>query len=143
MTRQIEISFIQAKNRYKPVQTISALKINTCIGKYVIFYYGELFSEHTKTEEPIKELKEFTGLSKNSAIFNQNCHLTFNGYSITESDIDPFWINNPVIAVMCISENSGQYMRYAFLPIKVFGIYDSINSELFSLQYEEKKQSGL
>ena len=102
--------------------------------------YGELFSESKKIEGINKELKEFISQSKNIVIFNQNCYLTFNGYSIAEDDIKPFWINNSVIAVMVVSEDSRQYMHYAFPHIKVFRIHNSINFKLFSYQHEKKKQ---
>lgn len=102
--------------------------------------YGELFSGDKKIGGLNKKLKEFINLSKNTVIFNQNCYLSFNGYSMTESDINPFWLSNSLMATIVVSEDSRKYMDYVFPNIKIFRIYNSIDPKLFSYQNEKKKQ---
>jgi hypothetical protein len=102
--------------------------------------YGELLSEHKEVGGTVKELEELINFSENTVIFNQGCYLTFKGYSMAENNINPFMIKNSVIAVMVVSEDSKQYMHYAFPRIKVFRVHNSINSKLFFYQHEKKKQ---
>jgi hypothetical protein len=102
--------------------------------------YGELFSNEIKMDGLNRKLKEFISLSKNTVIFNQCCYLSFNGYSIAEDDINPFWLSNSVIATIVVSEDSRQYMRYVFPNIRTFRIHNSIDPKLFSYQHEKKKQ---
>jgi hypothetical protein len=101
---------------------------------------GELFSEAKADGGLNRRLKEFISLSKNTVIFNQNCYLSFNGYSITDSDVNPFWLSKSLIAAIVVSEDSRQYMNYVFPNIETFRIHNSVDSTLFSYQDEKKKQ---
>jgi glycosyltransferase involved in cell wall biosynthesis len=102
--------------------------------------YGELFSNEIKIGGLNKKLKEFISQSKNVVIIAQNCYLSFNGFSIAQNDINPFWLLNSVIATIVVSEDSRQHMHYAFPNIKVFRIHNSMDPKFFSYQREKKKQ---
>jgi glycosyltransferase involved in cell wall biosynthesis len=101
--------------------------------------YGGLFCRHKMIKWHNRQLKNFISTSNNTVVFNQNCYLTFNGFSTGIGDINPFWQNDSIKAVLVVSEDSRQYMNYALGNIKVFKIHNSIDREIFSYQKKKKK----
>lgn len=102
--------------------------------------FGTLFSNEITTGGLNKQLKEFISRSKNIVIFDQGCYLSFDGYSIDQHDINPFWLSNSLIATIVVSEDSREYMKYVFPNMKIFRIHNSIDAKLFSYKHEKKKQ---
>ena len=141
-------SIIHSKNNFRctwfendtKISYLEKTKMGTSDYLVVPEIYGELFYDEIKIGGLNRNLKEFVSLSKNTVIFNQCCYFSFNGYSIAEDDINPFWLSNSVIATIVVSEDSRQYMHYVFPNIKTFRIHNSIDPKLFSYQHEKKKQ---
>lgn len=102
--------------------------------------YGELFSTTKEIGGLNRQLKEFIGRSINRVIFNQNCYLTFNGYSIATNEANPFWKSDSIIATMVVSEDSRTYLQYVFPDMEVFRIHNSVDPTCFSYQHKKKKQ---
>jgi glycosyltransferase involved in cell wall biosynthesis len=102
--------------------------------------FGELFCKGKVTGGANQQLKAFIEQSKNRVIFNQNCYLSFNGYSIAEGEKNPFWLAESLITVIVVSEDSRRYMNYVFPDIQILRIHNSIDPNLFSYQNEKKKQ---
>jgi hypothetical protein len=102
--------------------------------------FGELFCSARVVGGLNKKVKDFISRSENSVIFNQNCYLTFNGYSTAKNDVNPFWTSDSIKATMVVSEDSRVYMEHVLPDMRVFRIHNSVDPGLFSYQHEKKKQ---
>lgn len=73
-------------------------------------------------------------------VLNQNCYLTFNGYSWQRDRLITPYHHKDVLATLINSLDGEDYLRYAFpdLPLHRFRL--SIDSALFSYQPIKKKQ---
>lgn len=64
-------------------------------------------------------------------IFNQGCYLTFGGYSFDKRDLTSAYLHPEVVATLVVSEDSRQYLEYAFPKHRVFRIRHSLDTRLF------------
>ena len=73
-------------------------------------------------------------------ILNQNCYLTFNGYSLQRDRLITPYHHKDVLATLINSFDGVDYLHHAFprLPLHRFRL--SIDPKLFSFQTEKKKQ---
>ncbi len=73
-------------------------------------------------------------------ILNQNCYLTFNGYSLQRDRLITPYHHKDVLATLINSFDGVDYLHHAFprLPLHRFRL--SIDPKLFSYQAEKKKQ---
>ncbi|MDD5389292.1 MAG: glycosyltransferase [Gallionellaceae bacterium] len=73
-------------------------------------------------------------------VLNQNCYLTFHGYSWQRDRLITPYTHQDVIATLINSYDGEDYLRYAFpkLPLHRFRL--SIDPHRFSFQAEKKKQ---
>jgi glycosyltransferase involved in cell wall biosynthesis len=73
-------------------------------------------------------------------ILNQNCYLTFNGYSLQRDRLITPYNHKDVLATLINSFDGVDYLHYAFpdLPLHRFRL--SIDPQLFSFQANKKKQ---
>ena len=77
-------------------------------------------------------------------IFNQNCYYTFQGRSernlrLTETS-SPYLDYDRVIAALCVSEDSREYLAHAFPSLRLFRIHLSVDSTIFYPNFEKQKQ---
>jgi len=122
------------------VSCLAKTSLRSCDYLVVPEIYGELFCSGKATGGLVKELKDFISRSANTVVFNQNCYLSFNGYSTAKDEVNPFWRAASVKATMVVSEDSRAYMEYVFPETKVFRIHNSADPRLFCYQHEKKKQ---
>ncbi len=73
-------------------------------------------------------------------IFNQNCYYTFKGYDINPRNKLTPYTHPDIVGAIVVSEDSKQYLNYAFPDLKVYRIHNSINTEIFKYSEEKKKQ---
>lgn len=73
-------------------------------------------------------------------VLNQNCYLTFNGYSFQRDRLITPYRHSDVLATLINSEDGEEYLRHAFpdLPLARFRL--SIDPQVFSYNAEKKKQ---
>lgn len=73
-------------------------------------------------------------------VLNQNCYLTFNGYSFQPDRLISPYNHKDVIATLINSVDGEEYLHYAFpqLPLHRFRL--SIDPQRFSFNAEKKKQ---
>jgi hypothetical protein len=65
-------------------------------------------------------------------IFNQGAYLTFARSTIDSSAITSMYLGSPdLAAVLVVSEDSSEYMRYAFQNVRVERIHQSIDPKIF------------
>ncbi len=74
----------------------------------------------------------------NKVIFNQNCYYTFTGYFLDPTNMESPYRNDDLKAVITVSKDSADYMRFAFPHIPVHRVRNGIDNRLF--RYEEKKK---
>ncbi len=74
-------------------------------------------------------------------IFNQNCYLTFAAYVEIAKDRSyiPYLDSTQVLATITVSEDSANYLRYAFPSQRIFQISSSIDTKVFYPSYEKEK----
>lgn len=72
-------------------------------------------------------------------IFNQNAYCTFREY-FHKDDPRALYACEDVVGAIAVSEDSVNYLRYAFPDLPVFRICYGINAELFQFSSEKKKQ---
>jgi len=63
-------------------------------------------------------------------IWNQGVYLTFKGYSFSPSPVTPY-THPDVVATICMSEDSRQYLNYVFPHLRLFRLHYSIDPALF------------
>lgn len=73
-------------------------------------------------------------------IFNQGVYNTFYLYSLNPDDLFTPYRSKDVIATMVVSEDSQNYLKFAFPGIKIIRSYNSIDSSVFSYSANKKKQ---
>ncbi len=74
-------------------------------------------------------------------IYNQNCFLSFNGFSFDNKVFDTPYLDDEVVAVMTVSEHSREYLRYVFPDIKIYRIHYGIEPSTFPyIPFKEKKK---
>lgn len=73
-------------------------------------------------------------------IFNQNCYYTFKGYDLNPKNLQSPYNHPDVVAAMVVSEDSKQYLNYAFPDLMVYRIHNSINTDIFKYSEQKKKQ---
>ena len=64
-------------------------------------------------------------------IFNQNAYYTFKGYGLEADDLETPYRAREVLATLVVSEDSRQYLSYAFPGHRVFRIHNAIDQALF------------
>ena len=89
-------------------------------------------------EEIFAEVNEIVrGVKK--VVFNQNCYYTFlNGYSLNKFDIVPTYQDEEVIATLVVSEDSRQYLSYAFPTLRVIRVHNAIDPTMFYYSNHKK-----
>lgn len=104
---------------------------NTRIGSDDILVIPEMYGP---------DLAAAYGRGIKKVILNQNCYLTFHGYSFQRGRLISPYRHNDVIATLINSHDGEAYLRYAFpdLPVHLFCL--SIDPKLFSYQAQKKKQ---
>lgn len=76
-------------------------------------------------------------------VMNQNCYQTFRHWPVDASaDLDPY-SDGEVVAAIVVSEDSEEYLSYAFPELKVLRITESIDPDLFSFVPMTKKRDVL
>ncbi len=73
-------------------------------------------------------------------IFNQGVYNTFYLYSLKPDDLFTPYRSKDVVATMVVSEDSQNYLKFAFPGIKIIRSYNSIDSSIFSYSANKKKQ---
>ena len=68
-------------------------------------------------------------------IFNQNAYYSFQGYSLEKSDLNTAYTSEDVEAVIVVSEDSEQYLKYTFPNLKIFRIHYGIDSNIFQYNF--------
>jgi glycosyltransferase involved in cell wall biosynthesis len=76
---------------------------------------------------------------KRKVIFNQNAYYTFFGYPLLEKVKTPY-VHREVVATIVVSEDSKNYLSYAFPKLAVHRIFYSIDPKLFYITGKKKKQ---
>ncbi|MGK7346389.1 MAG: glycosyltransferase [Candidatus Nitrospinota bacterium M3_3B_026] len=72
-------------------------------------------------------------------IFNQNCYYTFNAYGLDPADMKSPYLSDDLAAVITVSEDSKDYLGFAFPGIPVHRVRYGIDSGLFAPAPEKKK----
>ena len=96
-----------------------------------------------RTRKATKKSKIFWGVFNTPAqkiIFNQGCYRTFVGHPLAQLDTRTLHNEKDIVASMVISEDSKQYLKYAFPNMKIYRVHNSIDSELFKYQQESKQK---
>jgi len=87
-------------------------------------------------------------LNQPFVIFNQGAYITFNSLELSKTPftlsernekITPYLSNN-LLAVLAVSSNSMEYLRYAFPGLPLKRVHNAIDFDIFSYQEEKKKQ---
>lgn len=73
-------------------------------------------------------------------VLNQNCYLTFRGYSFNRDRLISPYHHKDVLATLINSVDGEEYLKYAFPDLPLFRFRLSIDPERFSYQREKKKQ---
>lgn len=103
---------------------------NTPIQKQDYLIVPEIYGPHIAAIKP--------GIKK--VIFNQNAYLTFTGYPLTSRFLKSPYQHPDVKATVVVSEDSRQYLHYAFQKLKVFRTHNAINPSLFRPGSSKKAQ---
>ncbi len=126
--------FDKIKRRMQPRATIK-LNISgdkkTQICEHDILVIPELYGP---------DLAASCGRGIKKVVLNQNCYLTFNGYSFQRDRLITPYRHSDVLATLVNSEDGKEYLHHAFpdLPLARFRL--SIDPETFSYSAEKKKQ---
>lgn len=76
-------------------------------------------------------------------IFNQGCYLTFSHYPIKEHAYSFLYRKHDVLGAIVVSEDSWNYLSFAFPGLKIYRTHNSLDSTLFTYSKEKKKQIAL
>jgi hypothetical protein len=80
----------------------------------------------------------FPGVRK--VIFNQNCYLTFQGFSLDLPEARMPYDHVDVVAALVVSQDSQEYLRYVFPKLQVHRLRYSIDPELFHANTPKQQQ---
>jgi hypothetical protein len=80
----------------------------------------------------------FPGVRK--VVFNQNCYLTFSGFPPNLPEGDMPYAHSDVLAAFVVSQDSQEYLRYAFPQLQVYRLRYSIDPELFHANTPKQQQ---
>jgi len=80
------------------------------------------------------------GRGVKKVVLNQNCYLTFRGYSFNRDRLISPYHHKDVLATLINSVDGEKYLKYAFSELPLFRFRLSINPDLFSYVGDKKKQ---
>lgn len=86
------------------------------------------------------DLAEAYGRGIKKVILNQNCYLTFNGYSFQRDRVITPYGHKDVLATLINSFDGLKYLRYVYPEIPLHRFRLSIDPNLFSYQASKKRQ---
>jgi hypothetical protein len=73
-------------------------------------------------------------------VFNQNCYYTFAGYGFDpQATVTPY-VNPEFVAVIVVSDDSRQYLQYAFPNLRIFRLHIGMNAQRFAYQGQKRRQ---
>lgn len=84
-------------------------------------------------------INELSKAPARKVIFNQNAYLTFKGFDYSLNYDIPY-LRQDVTAVICVSDDNSEYLKYAFPRARLFRVRLSAGSGDFRLQESKKKQ---
>jgi len=73
-------------------------------------------------------------------IFNQNAYYTFQDHDPLDGDLLTPYLDREVIAALVVSEDSREYLQYAFPRLKVHRLFYNIDQSLFGYCAKKKPQ---
>ncbi|ATG90442.1 Glycosyl transferase family 1 [Methylomonas koyamae] len=73
-------------------------------------------------------------------VLNQNCYLTFNGYSLNKDRLISPYLDPDTLATLVNSKDGEDYLRHAFPQLLLHRFRLSIDPNTFYFQAEKKKQ---
>jgi glycosyltransferase involved in cell wall biosynthesis len=73
-------------------------------------------------------------------IFNQNAYYTFQGYSFDKNILLTPYLCKDIVATLVVSEDNERYLKYAFPKMKIYRIFNGINTAIFHYNNMKKKQ---
>jgi glycosyltransferase involved in cell wall biosynthesis len=121
------------KSKIKKTFKLLALKYNSLLSKKIesdsIIVFPEVMATIINLIEP--DLKK--------VIYNQNCYLTFHGSHQHISTNQNPYITQNTIATIVVSEDSKEYIKFAFPNINLYRLRLGINDN-FSYRSSKKKQ---
>ena len=103
----------------------------------------ELISNYinpNKKPQPQKVFMQLFSTPAKKVIFNQGCYLTFDGLPINNDRLITMYNDKDIAAIIVVSEDSKNYLRYTFPKMRIFRVHNSFNTDLFFFQAEKKKQ---
>jgi glycosyltransferase involved in cell wall biosynthesis len=86
------------------------------------------------------DLANAIGRGIKKVILNQNCYMTFKGFSLQKERLVNPYLHKDVLATLINSEDGNEYLKYAFPDLPIYQFRLSIDPELFSYQPVKKKQ---
>lgn len=134
--RNNAITRLQSKirRRANPKATIE-LPISGCKAKTIgdgdILVVPELYGP---------DLAAAYGRGIKKVILNQNCYLTFNGYSFNRDRLITPYRHPDVLGTLINSEDGEAYLNHAFPDVPLFRFRLSIDPRMFHYSAEKKKQ---
>ncbi|MBN1571320.1 MAG: glycosyltransferase [Acidobacteria bacterium] len=84
-------------------------------------------------------LNELSKMPARKVIFNQGVYLTFKDFDYSK-EYDIPYLRRDVVATICISEDSHNYLSYVFPRIPIYRVHLSANKADFYYQDEKKPQ---
>lgn len=84
-------------------------------------------------------LNELSKTPVRKVIFNQGVYLTFKDIDYSKTYDIPY-LRRDVVATICISEDSHNYLNYVFPGIRIYRVHLSANRNYFYYQAEKKPQ---
>jgi len=73
-------------------------------------------------------------------IFNQNCYYTFWGHSWEKDNLVTPYLSEEIVYTIVVSQDSAEYLQYAFPELKIIRIHYGIDQSLFSYNSKKKQQ---
>jgi glycosyltransferase involved in cell wall biosynthesis len=75
-------------------------------------------------------------------IFNQNCYYSFRKFFLDRPDPRQIYLHPEVAAALVVSEDSRDYLRFAFPELKIQRIHYGIDQRLFAYHPDKQKLIG-
>ena len=102
--------------------------------------YGSLYAHPEHRPKAARVFKKLFASPALKVVFNQNVYNTFGGLSTDAHDRRVLYADPSIRAVMVVSDNNQDYLRYAFPDLPVLRIHNAIDPNLFGFQAEKKPQ---
>ncbi|MBN2299118.1 MAG: glycosyltransferase, partial [Deltaproteobacteria bacterium] len=102
--------------------------------------YDSVYKNPKRRRKAFKTFSTLFDTPAKKIIFVQGPYSTFKGCSLDEDEIKSIYLDKSVVALMVVSDDSKNYLEYAFPGMQAARIHNSINQDIFSYQGEKKKQ---